>query len=158
MLHPRIITPFLAWALLALAGTGAPGATPPAPPRAVEIRLARSAPAPGYAEAPTRGLKEKVFVAEKALFSDGDFAGARVASMGDGAGLLLSFTPGAAKRLAAFTRKSRGKKIALLLEGHVLLVTQIGEPILDGEMALVSNLAYSDAKAVCEALRKAAPK
>jgi preprotein translocase subunit SecD len=134
-----------------------PVAQKPAPAPAqhiVEIRLARKTPSPGFSEAAPSRFPQKVFLANRPLFTQRDFAGAKVAQTGSGVALLLSFTPQAAKRLAAFTRKSRGRELALLLDGRILCVTAVGEPITDGEMALVTDMAYSDAKAVAEALRK----
>ena len=141
----------LAAAVLAVRGPVAQG---PAPARRmVEIRLARAPPAPGFAEASPNRFPRKVYLADRPLFTGKDFTGAKVAQTGSGVAVLLSFTPEAARRLAAFTRKSRGRELALLLDGRVLWVTAVGEPITDGEMALVTDMAYSDAKAVAEALR-----
>jgi preprotein translocase subunit SecD len=140
-------------AALTLYSPGAPAAATPPPRAKVEIRLARKSAAPGFAAASSGRFAGKVFVAEKALFTNRDFTGARVANTGGGVALLLSFTPKAARRLADFTRKSRGQELALLLDGRVLWVAVMGEPITGGEMALMTDLPYSDAKAVADALR-----
>lgn len=111
-------------------------------------------PAAGYFEAASNRPGAKVYLAATPLFTNRDFAGARVANMGNGAGLLLSFTSKAARRLEGVTKKNRGRHLALLLDGRVIIVTPIGEPIVGGEMALVADLSYADARAVAEALKR----
>ena len=48
--------------------------------------------------------------------------------------LLLTFTAGAAKKLASFTEKSVGKRVALVIGGEVVTIHTVRQAIAGGKL------------------------
>ena len=119
----------------------------------VEFRLAETTPGKGLTAAKVRETGEEVYLHEEAIITNGDIIEARVREQSDIVGLYqvtVAFTKKAAERMAAATERNRGHRIAILIDGHVILAVRIPGRIYD--KAAISVTSKEEAESLVRAL------
>ena len=94
--------------------------------------------------------------AGKLVIGGEDFATAEVLDarampdIGGGAGLLITLTPAAAKRLQTMTTALAGKPLTIALDGQPVATLMIRGPIADGVIDLPGHRALPEAEALAK--------
>ncbi|WP_156678418.1 SecDF P1 head subdomain-containing protein [Sphingomonas profundi] len=84
-------------------------------------------------------------------FAQGDILDARAMPDMDGtAGIMLTFTPPAARRLLALTRTRVGKPLPMALDGAVLVEPVVDAPIEGGVIEVSVHMPLADAEALAK--------
>jgi preprotein translocase subunit SecD len=129
--------------LCQLAGCAA-GGNPPQPSAAqtlryVEFRRVAYQEEPGYTMVRPPWMDERIYVAPEAIVNEKDIASTTTVDMKEQFGVGVEFTRGGARRLARFTGDNVGGYMALILDGRVIQVLPILEPVREGRLLLAGG-------------------
>lgn len=92
-----------------------------------------------------------VFTIAGERFAAGDILDARaMPDIAGGAGIMISFAPAAAKRLAALTAAQIDKPVALALDGKVLAEPVVREAIEGGVLQISGDFTVAQAEALAK--------
>ena len=112
-----------------------------------EARLAEQKPSPGLKE--VKGFDgEKLYLHNEVILTNSDIAEAKVVPQPGGAKyeILITFTPAAARKIYAFTEKNIGKRMAVLIDGEVVIAPYINEAT--GEAAKIDAFTKEEAERI----------
>jgi preprotein translocase subunit SecD len=103
-------------------------------PVAIELRLARGAPAPGFVSATVNGQPDAVYLDPEVALSNTHISRVEAIKTRIGKGLVLQvwLTKAGAKRIADATARHLGDSLAVLVNSVVVSVPIIQEPINPG--------------------------
>lgn len=128
----------LTWDRVDLAGN-APTAGETGPATAFAIHLLANGPGIGVVEAATPKGGESVYVSSERHVSEADVDSARVEETVSGCRIGIRLTPAGTRRLAELTRDHVGGRLAVVLDGKVVMSPTIRSEITDGLVTLTGN-------------------
>jgi hypothetical protein len=103
-----------------------------------EVRLAEEAPGLELESTTVSDSQERVYLHRQAILTNGDIASAETVQDPSGsASILVKFTRDGAAKLLQATRLNAGRRLALLLDGQVVIAPVIRSPI--GTSAVISG-------------------
>ncbi len=104
-----------------------------------EVRLAEDQPSPGRQEAKVIGADRTVFLSGDIVVTNGDILRAEVVPGSDPShfGVSVEFTPAGAQKMKAATEKHIGKRMAILLDGKVVMAPTLRSSI--GSVAVITG-------------------
>jgi preprotein translocase subunit SecD len=117
-----------------------------------EIRLAMSDPVPNFTRAEVEGTREVVFLSPQAALTGRDIQSAQVLESPDGPAVDVHFTKSGAEKIERFTRENKGKRMAIRVDGSVVVAPLIMMPIADGKMLISGKMTPQRAAALAAAL------
>lgn len=99
-----------------------------------EVRLAEDKPGKGLTEAPVEGDRaRKIFLHKEVILSAKDIASAKAITVDGKPAIDVSFSSAGTKALKDLTRASAGKRLAIILDGKVLMAPIIRDGITEGK-------------------------
>jgi preprotein translocase subunit SecD len=118
-----------------------------------EIRLALSNPAPDFARAEVELTREVVYLSPQAALTGHDIRSAQVLQTLGGPAVGVQFTRSGADKLDRFTRENKGKRMAILVDGAVVVAPPILMALTEGKMLIGGGkLTQERAEALAAAL------
>jgi hypothetical protein len=103
-----------------------------------EIRVAEASPGLELDAATVRTTAERIYVHRQAVLTNADIASAEAAQDASGAfGIVVRFTRDGATKLLQTTGRNVGRRLAILLDGQVVIAPVVRSPI--GESAVISG-------------------
>lgn len=117
------------------------------PTAKVEMRLAEEQPQKGTSEVFDEASRSKLYVHPEVLFTVHDISKTRLVYYHDKPtwAVYVTFTPEATKRFARLTTESKGKLLALLVDGRCVRAMAIHGPIENGVIQIVGRLTRDSA-------------
>jgi preprotein translocase subunit SecD len=117
-----------------------------------EIRMALNASAPGFTRAEVEMTRDVVYLGPQAALTGHDIKSAEVEETRDGPAVSVQFTRSGAKKLERFTLENKGKRMAILVDGSVVVAPPILMTIADGKMLIGAKFTPERAAALAESL------
>jgi hypothetical protein len=104
-----------------------------------EVRLAEDRPAPGLREAKDSDSNQLVYLHDDVIVTNRDIEAARVIQTGGSSqyGVSIEFNAAGAEKMRAATRNHIGKRMAILLDGQVVIAPVLRSPI--GAAAVITG-------------------
>jgi hypothetical protein len=104
-----------------------------------EVRLAEDRPAPGLREAKVSGSDQSVYLHDEVVVTNRDIESARVIQTGGASQYEVSieFNAAGAEKMRAATRNNIGKRMAILLDGQVVMALVLRSRI--GAKAMITG-------------------
>jgi preprotein translocase subunit SecD len=101
-----------------------------------EIRLALNDPAPNFTRAEVELTHEVVYLSSQAALTGHDIKSAQVLQTPDGPAVGVQFTRAGADKLERFTTANKGKRMAILVDGGVVVAPPIRMQLTEGKMLI----------------------
>ncbi len=111
----------------------------------VEFVLAEIEPIDGYREIHAERLNERFYLDPQVLLNTSDIESASVSERMGLPAVEITFTEAGGKKLAEATHMNRGKRLAILIDGRLVMAPHIMEKIEDGK-AVISGITDEEAK------------
>jgi len=119
----------------------------------VEFVLAETEPTDGYREIYAERLNERFYLAPQVLLSTTDIESASASERMGLPAVEIAFTEAGSKKLAEVTEANKGKRLAILIDGRLVMAPHIMEKIEDGR-AVISGITDEEAKHVVAGIEK----
>jgi hypothetical protein len=119
-----------------------------------EVRLAEDHPSPGLREARVSGSDRLVYLHNDIVVTNGDISRAEVVQ-GNGPSqfsVSVEFTAAGAKKMRSATESHMGKRMAILLNGQVVMAPTIRTPVESSAM-ITGNFTKAGAERIVNGLR-----
>lgn len=119
-----------------------------------EVRLAEDQHTPGRQEAKVTGSDRTVFLSKDVVVTNGDIQRAEVVPGSDSSqfGISVEFTSAGAQKMKAATEKHIGKRMAILLDGKVVMAPTLRSSI--GSAAVITgNFSKAEAERIAAGLK-----
>jgi preprotein translocase subunit SecD len=117
-----------------------------------EIRLALNDSAPNFMRAEVEVTREVVYLSPQVAMTGRDIKSAQVLQTRGGPAVGVQFTWSGAVKLDRFTKENKGKRMAILVDGRVVVAPPIQMPLTEGQMLIGGKLTPERAAALAEAL------
>jgi preprotein translocase subunit SecD len=101
-----------------------------------EIRLALDDPAPNFTRAEVEVTREVVYLSPQVALTGHDIKSAQVLQTADGPAVGVQFTKSGGEKLRRFTTESKGKRMAILVDGGVVVAPPIRMQLTEGKMLI----------------------
>jgi len=129
----------LVYAMCAAASVTA--APPDKSTKPVEFYLAETVPAKGLVEITVVSTDRKIYLPKQAVVTNKDIATARLKRDANGEiAIAIEFTRSGAKKIAKATEKHKGKPLAILLDGKVIVAPIIRSRISAHAVAVIVGI------------------
>ena len=118
-----------------------------------EIRLALNDPTPNFTRAEVELTREVVYLGPQVALTGHDIKSAEVLQTTDGPAVGVQFTKPGAEKLERFTTENKGKRMAILVDGGVVVAPPIRMQLTEGKMLIGGGkLSPERAEALAKAL------
>jgi preprotein translocase subunit SecD len=147
---------WLAAILVAGGCSRAPQAEKPqsAPAQRFGLFAASEAAKPGYRDARVQMRDERVYCAPAPVITGADVSDVRVQQDAQGRSqVLVTFTPAGRTRLAEFTRNHLKERLAIVVDGRVLLAPVIENEIAHGAVLITGAFTAQEFERIAKAIR-----
>jgi preprotein translocase subunit SecD len=135
-----------------------PRPKPPAP-ISVEFRLVDESPASNAPELLIKGSEERVRLEPTAIIDNTDIQSAKVQrnAVGQSYDVMITFTADGARKLRAATAAAIGRRLAIVIDGTVIVAPTIQAEIPDGIAVVAGNFGREEAQDIADRLNSVAP-
>jgi hypothetical protein len=118
-----------------------------------EVRLAEDKPGPGLREAKVSGSDQLVYLHDEVIVTNRDIESARVIQTSGSSQYEVSieFNAAGAEKMRAATRNNIGKRMAILLDGQVVMVPVLRSPISAAAM-ITGNYTRAQAERIVKGI------
>ena len=118
-----------------------------------EVRLAGPDAKPGLPAAVDPGSGRTIYLDKDVVLTNGDIAETRVVTRPDGFGVEVHLTDGGAAKLRSVTAVNRGRLLAIVVDGKVLVAPTVRSPV--AQIGVISgNFTRAEAERLAEGIRK----
>jgi preprotein translocase subunit SecD len=119
-----------------------------------EVKLAEDHPGPGLQEAKVSGSERTVFLSKDPVVTNGDISRAAVLPGNEPSQFNVSveFTPAGGQKMQSATEKNMGKRLAILLDGQVVMAPTIRSAI-SSSAVITGNFTKAEAERIVNGLR-----
>jgi len=118
-----------------------------------EVKLAEEKPAAGLREAKISGTDRSVYLHAEAIVTNSDISRARIIQVDHSSqyNVGVEFNPSGTEKIRAATARHIGKPVAILLDGQVVMIAIVREPI--AESAVISgDLSRTEAEKIVKGI------
>ena len=132
---------------------------PPPAPISVEFRLVDESPTSDAPEMPIKGSDERVRLEPAVIVDHSNIQSAVVqrSSAGQSYDVVITFTAEGARKLRAATAAAIGSRLAIIIDGTVLIAPRIQAEIPDGVAVVAGNFSLREAQDIADRLNSVAP-
>ena len=143
---------WLAALALALAVVGGCDSDKPTGSDRTEIRAAQNEPAPDFTRTEVEGSREVIYISSQVALTGYDVKSAEVLQTRDGPAVGVQFTKAGARKFERFTNENKGRRMAILVDGHVAVAPPILMQVAGNKVLIGARLTPERAAALAQAL------
>lgn len=158
--RPVVVAGLVLWALLIGAGLQGclPGEEPPSKPVRFELRLADTAPSPGAVQATVEGSEETVYLSPEVVLTNAHVRRSSIQKTYSGDyGVELTLTEEGGEKLARLTRENLYKRVAILLDGRLIMAPMIQTEIPGGVAMIEGDFTKEKAREIARGIQASRP-
>lgn len=130
----------------------------PSKPVRFELRLADTSPSPGAVQAKAEGSEETLYLAPEVVLTNADVRRSRTQVTPVGSyGILVELTHEGGEKLAKLTRDNLNKRVAILLDGRLVMAPVIRSEIPGGSAIIEGDFTEDEARELARGIQASRP-